>query len=74
MSVEVTQIIPVLWSKAKHTRMWCNGGASWDVDDGKELGMKLYLVVGYPVLDSGGRESAGGWWCENCCRERGWLW
>ena len=63
------------WEKVSgHHKGLCYGAKAWEESDGKEMGSGFYLVKGVEMLNWGGAPVAEGWWCEVCCRERGWIW
>jgi hypothetical protein len=57
-----------------HSKGRCYGAKDWETSDGKVMGSGFYLVKGVEMLDWTGQSVAEGWWCETCCRERGWIW
>ena len=60
--------------QAGHTKGLCYGAKDWEESDGKEMGSQFYLVKGVEMIDLTGMPTQDGWWCEACCRERGWIW
>jgi len=68
----IVQSIPVIIVQMRHTIGWCVGGAPLYSEESGIIrkGSRLYLVA-----DSGVESEANhDWWCEECCRERGWIW
>ena len=68
-----------LSSSKGHYKDYCFGATHW-ADTGESDGplcCPLYIVEGTELTTTdldGELVSADGYWCENCCRERGWLW
>jgi len=57
-----------------HIKAACYGAASWKEPDRPTEGEFTYHVTGVPQSERDEDTNEDGWWCENCCRERGWLW
>ena len=59
---------------AGHTKALCYGAKSWYEADGQAMSTYVYEVSGLSQSERDGDTDEDGWWCEACCRERGWLW
>lgn len=57
-----------------HDKALCYGAKSWDRDDGRPVCQFIYRVTGVPQPERDADTNEDGWWCEECCRKRGWLW
>jgi hypothetical protein len=57
-----------------HVKYHCYGARDWENPDGRPQCEVIYHVEGVPETERDVGDLTDGWWCETCCRERGWLW
>ena len=62
------------FESGEHDKTHCYGAESWQTGDGRPISEFAYYVVGVPLSERDKDTSEDGWWCENCCRQRGWVW
>jgi hypothetical protein len=57
-----------------HNKTVCYGAKSWGKVDSRPIGEFVYRVEGVPQSERDEDTNEDGWWCEACCRQRGWIW
>ena len=57
-----------------HVKYHCYGAKDWEEPDDRPRCEVIYRIEGVPQSERNFNTLPNGWWCENCCRERGWIW
>ena len=81
MPIDIRPDSHPLCDGAQHYKDYCYGATYWkDEEESRSDGpllCPLYIVEGTEIItldEEGTSISADGYWCEECCRARGWLW